>query len=111
MKSLRLFPTLLIIIVLGWVATKLTLSPSLETSGLHQDKVVLYATAWCGYCAKTRAFFKENNIDYVEYDIEKSAEGKSQYQSLNGRGVPLVIINGNIIRGYNPALMKKLLES
>jgi mycoredoxin len=111
MKSLRLFSILLIILAFGWAATKLTFSSKPETSTLHQDKVVLYATAWCGYCAKTRAFFKENNIDYIEYDIEKSTEGRAQYQSLNGRGVPLVIVKGKLIRGYNPGLMQSLLDS
>lgn len=92
--------------------SKLVLNPSgAETTTLHPNNVVLYATDWCGYCKKTRKFFKENNIAYVEFDIEKSAEGKAQYQSLNGRGVPLVIVKGKLIRGYNPGLMQSLLDS
>lgn len=111
MKSLRIISTVLIITAFVWGGAKLTLTPPKpELTELHKDKVVLYATEWCGYCAKTRAFLKEKNIDYVEYDIEKSAEGKAQYQSLNGRGVPLVIVKGKLIRGYNPSLMQSLLD-
>ena len=32
--------------------------------------VVLYATSWCGYCAKTRSFLAEEGIAYTELDIE-----------------------------------------
>lgn len=111
MKHLRIASTALIIIAFVWMGAKLTLSASKpELTDMHKDKVVLYATEWCGYCAKTRTLLKENNISYVEYDIEKSAEGKSQYQSLNGRGVPLVIVKGQLIRGYNPSLMQELLS-
>lgn len=112
MKNLRIISTAFIIIAFIWMGAKLTLAPPKpELTDMHKDKVVLYATEWCGYCAKTRAFLKQNNIDYMEYNIEKSAEGKAQYQSLNGRGVPLIIIKGKLIRGYNPSLMQSLLDS
>ena len=70
------------------------------------DGVVLYATAWCGYCEKTREFFAKNDIPYVEYDIERSEEGYRQYKRLGGRGVPLVNMYGTIISGYSPERMR-----
>ena len=73
-----------------------------EYAPFHQEGVVLYATDWCGYCKKTRGFFAEKGIEYVEFDIEKSAEGRKQYEQLKGRGVPLVVANGMVIRGYSP---------
>jgi glutaredoxin len=78
---------------------------------LHQEDVILYATQWCGYCKKTRAFLRSKGIDYIEYDIEKSATGRQQYDSLNGNGVPLLVVKSEIIRGYNTqAIMNALIE-
>lgn len=89
---------------------KFSLKPvEVRSTNMHNNEVVLYATDWCGYCRKARDFFKENNITYTEYDIEKSAEAKNSYDQLKGRGIPLVVINGKVIDGYNPGLMKKLL--
>lgn len=65
------------------------------------ETVTLYATEWCSYCKKTREFLTENNIEYYEYDIEKSETGRKQYQELNGRGVPLLLIGEEVVRGYN----------
>jgi len=74
----------------------------------YGDSVVLYATSWCGYCKKTRELLEKNNIEYIEHDIEHSAVGKNEYDKLNGRGVPLMLIAGEVIRGYDPKSILRL---
>lgn len=93
-----------------WPRIQQELSPPPDFSAQHPEGVVLYSTSWCGYCKKTREFFKANNVAYVEYDIEASAEGRSQYDQLHGSGIPLVVIHGEIISGYNPTEMKAVLK-
>lgn len=83
---------------------------SLEIAAQHDEDVILYATEWCGYCAKTRKFLAEKNIPYIEYDIEKSAKGAEQYSSLGGNGVPLLVVKGEIVRGYGPQQIVALLN-
>ena len=63
--------------------------------------VVLYATEWCGYCAKTRKLFAQHGIPYVERDIEKSRDAEKAYRALGGRGVPVVVANGVVVHGYS----------
>lgn len=65
-------------------------------------QVILYATSWCGYCAKTREFLGEQGIAYTEMDIEKSADARRAYDALGGRGVPVVKVNNTVIHGYDP---------
>lgn len=67
----------------------------------HRE-VILYATSWCGYCAKTRAFLGERGIAYTEMDIEKSADARRAYDALGGRGVPVLKVNDTVIHGYDP---------
>ncbi|HTF95659.1 MAG TPA: glutaredoxin family protein [Cellvibrio sp.] len=105
-----IFILLVALVVFKWDVIRKELSPPPDFSAHHAEGVVLYATDWCGYCKKARNFFKENNIAYVEYDIEKSAEGRSQYDQLHGRGVPLIMIHGNILRGYDPNAIKEALK-
>lgn len=66
-----------------------------------EGEIVLYATAWCGYCAKTRELFASDGIAYREVDIEKDSSGHARYQALGGRGVPLLDMRGQIIHGYD----------
>lgn len=72
------------------------------TPPVQAGDVVLYATAWCGYCAKTREFLAAEGIPYTEYDIDKSGEGRHQYNELKGQGVPLLNVKGTVVHGYNP---------
>ncbi len=79
----------------------LGLNPPAQTQA-RSGEVVLYATAWCGYCARTRSFLAERGIPYRELDIEKSADGRRAYQALGGRGVPLIDVKGTLVHGYDP---------
>jgi len=84
--------------------------PPLHLTG--QESVVLYATTWCGYCAKARRFFAENHIPYQELDVENSDEGRKAYQRLGGGGVPIIVINGSqVIRGFDPEAIAEALAA
>jgi glutaredoxin len=86
--------------------------PPQDYSALTVDNpVTMYSTDWCGYCAKTRRFFKRNQIAFVEYDIEKSEKAQLEYEQLGGGGVPLVLVNEQLVRGYNIRLIEQYLHS
>ena len=65
-------------------------------------RVVLYATDWCGYCKQTKRFLDSKGIAFKEFDIEKDAEARKVYEALGGRGIPVLDVNGTLIRGYEP---------
>ncbi len=100
---------LVALVVYKWDYIHDELSPPPDFSAHHPEGVVLYATEWCGYCKKTRDFFQQHNIAYIEYDIEKSAEGRRQYDQLHGSGIPLIMIRGKVLRGYDPQALKAAL--
>jgi len=99
MKKLILI-ALAVLIFQKWDAIQNLIKPP-DYSALQKGDVVLYATSWCGYCKKARELLSNNGIPYVEYDIEKSGEGKAQYDSLGGGGVPLLLIKGQVVKGFN----------
>ncbi len=75
-----------------------------------ENNVVMYATSWCGYCKKAREFFRANNIEYTEYDVEESAEARQEFNDLGGRGVPVIVINEEVIHGLSLSKMRKALQ-
>lgn len=74
-------------------------------------RVVMFSTDWCGYCEQARRLLQASGVTYHEYDIEKSAEGFKQYQALGGRGVPLLIINGKLLRGFDKGQILRALAA
>lgn len=73
----------------------------------NSGRVVMYSTRWCSYCKKARNYFKANNIDFIEYDIEQSDAARRRYNSMTGRGVPLIIYGNKKLSGFNVASFEK----
>lgn len=82
-------------------AESIKLEGSSIQSPTLSPKVVLYATSWCGYCAKARAHFKANHIAYDEQDIEANPTAKREYDRLGGHGVPLILVDNIPVQGFN----------
>lgn len=107
MKKVILFAVALLIFQ-KWPEIKAIIDPPPDYSAEVGGKVILYSTAWCGYCAKARDLMEKNNIEYQEYDIEKSDKARSQYESLGGRAIPVLLIDGKVIHGYRPQKILQL---
>ena len=75
-------------------------------------KVTMYVTSWCGYCRKAREYLQSLRVDLVEYDVEKNPSRAKEMVSKSGgsRGVPLIDVEGIIIRGYSPGAIKDAVE-
>jgi len=73
------------------------------------EPVVLYATSWCSYCKVARAYFRKHGIEYVEHDVEKSAEAKAEFLRLGGKGVPFVVYGRAAMNGFSESGFEALL--
>jgi glutaredoxin len=73
-------------------------------------EVRMYATDWCPFCEKARAFFKRHGIPYVEHDIEKSPGANAEYRRLGGRGIPLIFVGERRVNGFNEPLLRDALK-
>lgn len=74
-----------------------------ETRVPADSTVVMLSASWCGYCAAARNLFVKEGIAYCEYDIEQSATGAARHRALGVRGVPVILIRGDMLLGFEPA--------
>ena len=95
---------LVVVVYQNWGKIERVFNPSQMVSEQTraQARVVLYATDWCGYCKQTKRFLDSKGIPFREFDIEKDAEARKAYEALGGRGIPLIDVNGTLIRGFDP---------
>lgn len=80
---------------------------SVETAN-SSGRVVMYATSWCPYCRKARGYFRDNGIAFTEYDIEKDARARREYDALGARGVPVILVGKKRMNGFSAAGFEKL---
>jgi len=74
-------------------------------------KATIYTTPSCVYCKKTKAFFKENNVQYDEKDISADAVARDEMiAKSNQMSVPVVDIDGQLTVGFDKERLSQLLN-
>ena len=75
---------------------------SYSTSDIEARKeVVIYSASWCGACKRAKRYFEDNEIEYREYDVEKSQKGKIDYRRLKATGVPVILVGKRRMNGFS----------
>jgi glutaredoxin len=76
----------------------------------------MYALSTCGWCKKTKAFFRDNGISFEYIDVDKSSseEKREIIKILKEKKIPLgfpvtFIDDEKIIRGFKPDELKEVL--
>jgi glutaredoxin len=72
--------------------------------------VKIYTTTWCGYCKKAKAYMQARGTRFQEIDVEATAQGQSEFQSLGGRGVPVILVGAQRMDGYSQDSLESLLK-
>lgn len=72
--------------------------------------ITMYSTDWCGHCKNARAYFASKGISYRELDVEKSDSARREYEELGGRGVPLIVVGGKVMRGFSAGAFEALVK-
>lgn len=75
------------------------------------SKVTIYTTPSCVYCKMTKAFFKENKVEYQERDVSTDATARDEMiAKSNQMGVPVIDIDGKILVGFDKEGLSELLH-
>jgi len=75
-------------------------------------KVTIYSTPTCTYCKAAKEFFKENKISYKEIDVSKDQKAAKEMVDKSGQmGVPVILIDGKILVGFDQEKVEKALAA
>jgi glutaredoxin 3 len=68
-------------------------------------KVVMYATAWCPYCARARSLLAQKHVAVEEIDVEAAPEARAEMLARSGRRtVPQIFIGEAHVGGCDDLL-------
>jgi len=77
---------------------------------MADKKVVIYSTPTCPYCHRAKEYLKEKEIDFTDYNVAEDRARTEEMINKSGQmGVPVIIVDGEIMVGFNQALLDKLL--
>jgi glutaredoxin 3 len=66
-------------------------------------EIVMYSTAWCGYCQRARNLFERKGVPVreIKVDEEQGARETMVQKSGGRRTVPQIFIGGQHVGGYD----------
>jgi glutaredoxin len=85
--------------------------PAVDTAKPRSSAVTMFSTSWCPHCKRAKAYFAQKGVSYREVDIEASDAGRREFAGYGGSGVPLIIVGGQRMRGFDAGAMDRLLAS
>ncbi len=80
---------------------------------IKKSPIKVYATNWCGDCARVRRLFDEQNVTYIWIDIETDPAAKKFVEDTNHgfRSVPTIVFpDGSILVEPMTGELKRKLE-
>ncbi|MGL4912292.1 MAG: glutaredoxin family protein [Romboutsia sp.] len=72
-------------------------------------KIQIYTSDSCGRCVQAKAYFKKNNIKYIEHNINKNSEARKELIGMGYMSVPVILINEEHVLGFDLKRIEELL--
>ncbi|MBI4180821.1 MAG: glutathione S-transferase N-terminal domain-containing protein [Chloroflexi bacterium] len=74
-------------------------------------KVAVYSTPTCPWCKRTKEYLTQKGIAYIEYDVAADkARAREMIEKSKQMGVPVTIIDDQVVVGFNQQQLDKLLS-
>ncbi|HAJ57747.1 MAG TPA: NrdH-redoxin [Candidatus Omnitrophica bacterium] len=65
-------------------------------------EIRVYSTPTCPYCVRVKNYLKDKNIPFENIDVSSNEEGLAEMVRVSGQmGVPVVLIDGDVIVGFD----------
>jgi len=75
-----------------------------------EHDVTIYTSNTCPYCVSAKDYLNERGVPFVEKNIQTDPEARKELMRMGHMGVPVIIIDGEEIVGFNKARMDELLS-
>ncbi|RDY22524.1 glutaredoxin family protein [Romboutsia maritimum] len=74
------------------------------------NNIEIYTSDTCINCIKVKEYFKENEINFTEKNISKNSEQRKELIKMGYMSVPVLIINGEHVLGFDLKRINELLN-
>ena len=72
--------------------------------------IIIYTTPSCVYCKMAKEFFKENGVEYKEFNVAVDDNSRDEMVQKSGQlGVPVIEIDGKVVVGFDKPRLSELL--
>jgi glutaredoxin-like YruB-family protein len=74
-------------------------------------RVVLYYADWCPWCKKAKDHLRKRGVDFVLRDVDEEEALEELIEKTGQSSIPVIDVNGKILKGFNANDLDQLLSS
>jgi len=75
-------------------------------------QVEVYSTPTCPYCHQAKDFLKEKGVEFTDYNVATDIDARNSMVQKSGQlGVPVIVVEGDVVVGFNRGRLEELLAS
>ncbi len=73
--------------------------------------IKIFSTPTCPYCKMAKEYLSAQNISYADIDVSADDAARNQMVELSGQmGVPVIVIDGDLIVGFDRNRIDSILK-
>ena len=77
---------------------------------MADKKVIVYSTPTCPWCTKAKQYLTQIGVDFEEKDVSVDVRAAKEMVELTKQmGVPVIVIDGNPVVGFDKKRIDQLL--
>ncbi len=75
------------------------------------NDVIVFSSSTCPYCTLAKNHLTEKGVAFVEKNVSSDKEARKELMAMGHMGVPVVVINGTEIVGFDKDRIDSLLDA
>ncbi len=78
---------------------------------MADKSVIIYSTPTCPYCKRAKEYLSQKGISYTDYDVASDRDkAKEMIQKSGQMGVPVILVDDQLVAGFNQSKLDELLS-
>lgn len=73
------------------------------------DQVTVFTSNTCPYCTLAKNYLDEKGVEYTEKNVQTDKEARKELMEMGHMGVPVLVVNGEEIVGFDKEKLDDLL--
>ncbi|GFN36548.1 glutaredoxin family protein [Tepidimicrobium xylanilyticum] len=74
------------------------------------SNVVVYTSSTCPYCVSVKEYLEEKGVSYTEKNVSTDVDARKELMKMGHMGVPVTIIDGQEVVGFDRNKLDELLD-
>ncbi len=71
--------------------------------------ILIYTSSTCPHCTTAKVYLTKKGLTFQEKNVSIDPTAQREMQALGAMGVPTLVVNGQMMVGFNPQEVEKLL--